>query len=62
MGMENGRGRYSYLISSKLNELELGEKILNAPKCSVGHRRKTVDLEEVCLEVQLPGTGAGGGK
>lgn len=36
MGMENGRGRYSYLISSKLNELELGEKILNAPKCSVG--------------------------
>lgn len=25
-------------------------------------RRKTVDLEEVCLEVQLPGTGAGGGK
>lgn len=63
MGMENVlKGRYSDLISFKLNELELGEKILNASKCSVGHRSKIVDLEEVYLEVQLPGTGAGGGK
>lgn len=63
MGMENVlKGRYSDLIFLKLNELELGEKILNAPKCSVGHRRKMVDLEEVCLEAQLSGTGAGGEK
>lgn len=48
MGMENVlKGKYSDLIFLKLNELELGEKILNAPKCSVGHRRKMVDLEEV---------------
>lgn len=63
MRMENVlKGKYSDLILLKLNELELGEKILNAPKYSVGHRRKMVDLEEVCLEAQLPGTGAGGGK
>lgn len=63
MGMENVlKGRYSDFFFLKLNELELGEKILNTPKCSVGHRRKMVDLEEVCLEARLPGTGAGGGK
>lgn len=38
------KGRYSGLISF---ELELGQKILNASKCSVGHRRKMIDLEEV---------------
>lgn len=44
----------------KLNELDVGEK--NASKCSIGHGRKVVDFEEVCLEVQFPGTVAGGGK
>lgn len=63
MGVENVlKGRYSDLIAFKLNELELGEKILNASKCSVGHRRKMIDLEEVHFEVQLPGAGASGGK
>lgn len=63
MGVENVlKGRHSDLISFKLNELELGEKILNASKCGVGHRRKMIDLEEVCLEVQLPGAGSCGGK
>lgn len=46
--MENVlKGRYSDLIYFKLNELELGENILNASKRSVGHRRKMIDLEEV---------------
>lgn len=53
-------GRYSDLISFKLKELELGE-ILNESECNVGHRRKMIDLEEVCLEVQLPGAGLMGG-
>lgn len=35
--MENVlKGRYSDLILLKLNELELGEKILNAPKYTGG--------------------------
>lgn len=63
MGVENVlKGRYSDLISFKLNEVELGEKNLNASKCSVGHRRKIIYLEEVCLELRLPAAGAGGGK
>lgn len=37
MRMENVlKGRYSDLILLKLNELELGEKILNAPKYTGG--------------------------
>lgn len=53
--MENVlKGRYSDLISF---ELELGEEILNASECSVGHRRKMIDLEEVFRSAVTGGRG-----
>lgn len=57
-GMENVvKGRYSDLIYF---ELEWGEKILNAPKCSFGHRRKMMDLEEMFRSAATLGQGLGG--